>query len=130
MPFFLHRVVGQETQLQRVQGEILLIGRGTGAQPRFPQDGSVDLEHALIRQDEKGYLLVDQGSVTGTYLNGQAIERARLSDDDRIEIGGHQLRVQIETPWPAASASCRTSRASSTGSARWRRSWSSSWWAR
>lgn len=95
MPFFLHRVVGQETQLQRVRGETLLIGRGTGAQLRFPEDASVDLEHALIRQDEKGYLLVDQGSVTGTYLNGQAIERARLSDDDRIEIGGYQLRVQI-----------------------------------
>jgi FHA domain/Cytochrome c7 and related cytochrome c len=98
VPFFVHRVVGSETQLQRVRGDTLLIGRGTGAHLRFPDDAAVELEHAVIRQDPKGFLLHDEGSVTGTYLNGRAIETARLSNEDRIEIGRYLLRVQISHP--------------------------------
>lgn len=95
MPFFVHRTVGKEILLSRVDGDLLRIGRGTDADLRFHHDAAVDLAHAHIRQDEKGYLLVDEGSVTGTYLNGQAIEKARLSNEDRIGIGGQRLRVQL-----------------------------------
>ena len=50
----------------------------------------VSRSHAevLIQNDE--YLLRDLGSKLGTYLNGNRVEQARLTDGDRVQLGGSQ----------------------------------------
>lgn len=97
MPFILHRAEGAETQLLRVQGAVLRIGRGTGSDLLFA-DTAVGLSHAEIRQDHEGFRLTDLHSVTGTVVNGEPIQSVRLRDDDRITVGPFSIRVQITDP--------------------------------
>lgn len=98
MAFLIHRHVGQQTFTSEVEGDTLRIGRGTNADLRLEGDEGVAFEHATIRRDEQGYVLVDEGSVTGTYVNGKPVESSQLTDGDRVEVGGSVLRVQLADP--------------------------------
>ena len=51
-------------------------------------------EHARIEIDAAGLRIVDQGSLSGTQVNGERIVTfGPLTESDEIVIGGHQLRV-------------------------------------
>jgi len=49
----------------------------------------------LIRRVGSTFVLVDSGSVNGTFVNGQRIERAGLADGDRIVIGNYECLVSF-----------------------------------
>ncbi|MGD9946082.1 MAG: ATPase, T2SS/T4P/T4SS family [Burkholderiaceae bacterium] len=50
--------------------------------------------HAEIHRIERGFKLVDCGSLGGTWVNGERIvEYAPLSDDDEISIAGFRIRA-------------------------------------
>ena len=54
--------------------------------------------HAEIHRIERGFKLVDCGSLGGTWVNGERIvEYAPLGDDDEIAIAGYRLRVHPRT---------------------------------
>jgi len=54
----------------------------------FLEDLAVSRLHATIRQLPDGtYELDDQGSATGTFVNGHAITRYRLKEGDMVQIG-------------------------------------------
>jgi hypothetical protein len=92
MPFLLLRMTGEQSLLNRVDGDRLRIGRGTNSELRF-DDAAVGLEHAVVERQGAGYRLLDRGSVTGTYLNGRPVTDAPLARGDTIGIGGFRLRV-------------------------------------
>ena len=50
-------------------------------------DITVSRKHALLKKDGNDYRLLDAGSLNGSYLNGNIIEEAILSNGDRIQIG-------------------------------------------
>jgi len=98
--FVVHRVVGSRTVLSTVEQDTLRIGRGAGVDLRF-DDTAVALEHAMLRRlrgSGGGYEVVDLGSVTGTYKNGELVSSARLADGDEIGIGGWLLKVRWSDP--------------------------------
>ena len=74
----------------RVEGEGVLMGRHPEADI-FLSDITVSREHARIVKEDKGYFLYDNGSLNGTYLNRQEIERAVLNDEDEIQIGKFKI---------------------------------------
>jgi adenylate cyclase len=45
-------------------------------------------------------LLIDLGSMNGTFVNGQPIQEHRLSDQDRVNIGIFELKFDAATPLP------------------------------
>jgi transcriptional regulator with GAF, ATPase, and Fis domain len=47
--------------------------------------------HAVIHHDEDGWWITDKGSSNGTFVNGQAIDSARLISGTRIRIGSNQF---------------------------------------
>ena len=99
MPFLLDRPPGSHPPVLRVEGDVLLIGRGTNAGLRLDDD-AVALEHARIERDPAGFKLADLGSVTGTYLNGKPVtETTYLKDGDVIGVGGWRLSVR----WPSSA---------------------------
>jgi serine phosphatase RsbU (regulator of sigma subunit)/DNA-binding response OmpR family regulator len=51
---------------------------------------SISRTHAEVLVQNGEYLLRDVGSKQGTYLNGSRVERARLTNGDRIQLGGTQ----------------------------------------
>jgi pSer/pThr/pTyr-binding forkhead associated (FHA) protein len=57
----------------------------------FLDDITVSRRHAEIRRTESGYELVDVGSLNGTYLNRERVERAPLTDGDLIQVGKFKL---------------------------------------
>ena len=58
----------------------------------------VSRQHAEIRSDAEGYVLIDS-SVNGTYVNGERIVKTRrLSRADVIRIGNHEFRFYADAP--------------------------------
>lgn len=67
--------------------EGMIIGRSHGSDFQIPEEG-ISRQHARIHSREDGKLVVeDMGSLNGTYVNGQRVERQVLTDGDKIRIG-------------------------------------------
>ena len=78
MTFVLQRVTPRGSVLTQIRTDALRIGRGTNAELRS-ENPAVALEHAVIESGADGYVVVDRGSITGTYVNGKPVESARLA---------------------------------------------------
>ena len=92
---------------------MLIIGRAPLNDIVLDQPG-VSRQHAVIRGDPEGYWLADLGSRNGTYVNGEnvGVEPRRLSNFDRIELGGTNTTVRwvfmesqatVDIPRPGAT---------------------------
>jgi len=69
-----------------VQPGTVVLGRGAEADVRLA-DPSVSRRHAELRVEGEQVHLVDLGSTNGTTVNGRRVDRARLSDGDRVALG-------------------------------------------
>ena len=52
---------------------------------------TVSARHATVRVEPVGVVLEDEGSLNGTFVNGERIEQRLLEEGDRIQIGPHLL---------------------------------------
>lgn len=58
-------------------------------------DHEVSRQHAEVRRDEDGFVIVDLGSLNGTKVNGAGVKGSRtLHDGDSIVIGAHTFRFE------------------------------------
>ncbi len=76
----------------------VIIGRGAGCDVRLP-DPSVSQQHATIRREKDHYVVVDEASTNGTYVNGERLPsrgRRRLKRETRIRTGRIQIDVLVE----------------------------------
>jgi hypothetical protein len=94
------------------QSGMLVIG-SSKERAGFVVDGQgvADVHCAVGRTKGGGWAVKDLGSATGTRLNGNAVESARLSAGDEIAIGSRTLRVVDPagpTPIPAAQSELKT----------------------
>lgn len=70
---------------------------------------SVSRHHALIEAEESRLVLTDQGSRTGTFVNGRQVQRHTLADNDLIRIGTSQFaEIRFRTRVPAADVELST----------------------
>ena len=67
-----------------------VIGRSKDSDIRV-SDPNVSRRHAEIRQDGSSYWIVDLDSTNGVTVNGRAVKRAKLDDEDRITLGSTEL---------------------------------------
>ena len=67
-----------------------VIGRSRECEIRV-DDANVSRQHCEVLVEAGGWSVVDLGSTNGTELNGRRIDRAGLSDGDRITVGGTDL---------------------------------------
>jgi len=69
------------------------LGRNPDNEIRL-NDPQASRYHALIQRQQNSYVIVDQGSGNGTYVNGQLINRPTpISGGDVITIGNTQMKV-------------------------------------
>lgn len=90
-------------RLTIVQGEDAGQSYALGAQARLGRNADNEIRlndlqasryHALIQRQQNNYMIMDQGSGNGTYVNGQLIHRPTpLAPGDVITIGNTQLKV-------------------------------------
>ncbi len=72
----------------------MVIGRETRCDLRVPLP-SVSMKHCEIVFDGRVLELKDLGSASGTYHNGDRVERAVLSDSDRFSVGSVTFHVRL-----------------------------------
>jgi hypothetical protein len=68
----------------------VVIGRSKESDIRV-SDPNVSRRHAEIRRDGSGFSIVDLDSTNGVSVNGRAVKRAKLEDEDRITLGSTEL---------------------------------------
>ena len=91
------------------ESPVLVVTRGINAGARFVLDQpvtsagrlpvsdivlddiTVSRRHAEFRCENAGFLIVDVGSLNGTYVNRQRVDSAALTDGDQIQIGRFRL---------------------------------------
>ncbi|GAB2922248.1 FHA domain-containing protein [Rhodococcus aerolatus] len=57
----------------------------------FLDDVTVSRRHAEFRQDGEDFLVVDVGSLNGTYVNREPVDSAVLANGDEVQIGKFRL---------------------------------------
>ena len=57
----------------------------------FLDDVTVSRRHAVFHRDHDAFTVSDVGSLNGTYVNRDRIERVRLNDGDEVQIGKYRL---------------------------------------
>ena len=57
----------------------------------FLDDVTVSRRHAEFTRTTEGFTVSDVGSLNGTYVNRDRIDRVRLSDGDEVQIGKYRL---------------------------------------
>jgi Protein of unknown function (DUF3662)/FHA domain len=57
-------------------------------------DPQVSRQHAEVRHDERGYHVVDLGSMNGVHVNGARVRDHLLADGDVIVIGATSIRFE------------------------------------
>ena len=72
------------------QGERTSIGRSPDC-GIFLDDVTVSRKHAVLVQKEGHWLVEDQGSLNGTFVNRKRVETAELRDGDELQIGKYRL---------------------------------------
>ena len=74
----------------RLDPDVTTIGRHPDSNI-FLDDITVSRRHAEIERSPSGFVLTDVGSLNGTYLNRERIDRAVLSNGDELQIGKFRL---------------------------------------
>ncbi|MBX3411217.1 MAG: FHA domain-containing protein [Pirellulales bacterium] len=85
---------GRKTWLQT--GQTLQVGNTEDADFAVADDPEMSALHFAVRVDRNGCQLSDLRSERGTYVNGQSVQSAALSDGDEITAGHSVLRVRID----------------------------------
>ena len=80
-----------------VTGDRVVLGRSRECDIRLA-DTNVSRRHAEVRREDGTYWVIDLGSTNGTELNGHRVERAELSDGDRITLGSTDVRFGRKQP--------------------------------
>jgi pSer/pThr/pTyr-binding forkhead associated (FHA) protein len=80
--------IGQRFELS---GERLTVGRSADADIML-DDVTVSRHHAEFVADGDAWVLVDMGSLNGTYVNRGSVERHPLVSGDMIQIGKFRLQ--------------------------------------
>ena len=95
-----------------VTGSGLTLGRAS-TNDVVLADPTVSGSHARIERGDRGYVLVDLGSTTGTRLKGRPVQRAVLSTGDVISLGECTLFFRVlaeEQEWRDDVADLQTIR--------------------
>jgi len=81
---------GRAGETYELKGDRTTIGRHPDSDV-FLDDVTVSRNHAVISRDDDAYVIADQGSLNGTYVNRRRIERQTLLDGDELQIGKYKL---------------------------------------
>jgi two-component system cell cycle response regulator len=73
-----------------LKGERTTIGRGLQTDVRINDEG-ISRTHAVVEVEGADYLLSDAGSTNGTFANGSKVDRYKLQEGDKIQIGASSV---------------------------------------
>src|SRR4029450_3289397 len=77
-----------------ITGERALLGRDPGAD-LVVNDPSVSRRHALLERRPEGWVVLDQRSANGTFINNQRVEQAVLQSGQQLRLGAISFEVML-----------------------------------
>ena len=77
------------------QQESTTIGRSPDCDI-FLDDVTVSRQHAVLRRNDGRFVIEDQGSLNGTFVNRRRIESSELADGDELQIGKYRLTFLLK----------------------------------
>jgi len=77
------------------EGQTLVIGRGQESETEL-KDPHASRKHCLLSVENGAFIVVDQESASGTFVNGKQVKRHVLQPGDVLRVGGTELRLQLE----------------------------------
>jgi pSer/pThr/pTyr-binding forkhead associated (FHA) protein len=80
-------------------GLIKEIGRTSECDICLPDDAKISRRHARLEWNGQTWVLLDEDSTNGTFVNGERVSERELRAGDVLEIGDYQLRY---LPLPVA----------------------------
>lgn len=98
----LIRILGGAPEEVPLASAELTIGRDASNSIRL-QDPTVSSRHCTIELDNGRFLLIDQNSTNGTFLNGKTATRAYLTHGDEILVGSTKFCFLVEENGEAPS---------------------------
>jgi hypothetical protein len=81
---------GRAGESFRPAGERTRIGRSPDCDV-FLDDVTVSRNHAVLVERDGGFVVEDQGSLNGTFVNRRRIDSAPLQNGDELQIGKYRL---------------------------------------
>lgn len=82
---------GRTGEFFPLTGQVTTIGRSPECDI-FLDDITVSRAHAQVREEPAGFVLVDDGSTNGTYVNRRVLEAPEiLADGDEVQVGKFRL---------------------------------------
>jgi pSer/pThr/pTyr-binding forkhead associated (FHA) protein len=81
---------GRGGETYALRGDRVAIGRHPDA-AIFLDDVTVSRNHAVVVREGDSWVIVDEGSLNGTYVNRRRGDRTVLADGDEIQIGKYKL---------------------------------------
>jgi pSer/pThr/pTyr-binding forkhead associated (FHA) protein len=103
---FLHLHGSLHGREDRFDQDIVRLGRKADNDVVF-SDGVVSSYHAEIRSKGESHLLVDLDSTNGTFLNGKPVQKERLEEGGRVELGKNGPVFEFRTEASRKGASAR-----------------------
>jgi pSer/pThr/pTyr-binding forkhead associated (FHA) protein len=74
---------------------ILMVGRSDDSEIKVPDHG-VSRNHASIVMDQGSFVVRDNGSLNGTYVNGERVSRYILKHHDMVRFGSCLFLVDLK----------------------------------
>lgn len=102
----LYYVQGSEQQTLSLNHSPYTVGRKVDRDLVIP-DPRVSREHASLVAENGEFFVIDQGSKHGTFVNGERIDRRKLSRNDRLEFGTRDGAYLIFHPLHPSSNTAR-----------------------
>ena len=81
---------GRAGEAYVLERDRLTIGRSPDCDI-FLDDVTVSRNHALLVRRGPSFVIADQGSLNGTFVNRRRVESAALADGDEVQIGKYKL---------------------------------------
>jgi len=85
-------------RVYELESGFLTIGRGENCSIRFDPkiERIASKQHAFIEAKSDGFLLIDNKSLNGTFVNAERIERTRIQSGDSIQFGRHGITASVQ----------------------------------
>lgn len=77
-----------------LRGDVVTIGREVGRDVLIDFDPTVSRRHARLERQGAQWVLIDEGSRNGSFVNGQPVQQRAVQVGDILRFGATELRVE------------------------------------
>jgi predicted component of type VI protein secretion system len=86
-----------DTLFHAMVTQVFKLGRGSANNLIVRGDSKISREHAVIEREGMYYILRDNKSSNGTYVNGKRIDTHKLNAGDKISIGKREYTFVVKS---------------------------------